>query len=156
QLTSHSLRSSLHARGGGVSRSARARAIHDDEVIGVRNGASQSSAEVVRVPDDGAVVRLAADLSGARRCARHILGDSLRRRRRRERESEIAVRLDGDALLALTADALDAVGAFNAAAVDTVRQRVWSDDRLDDALMDRHQRSVHGLAWIATQIAALE
>lgn len=59
-------------------------------------------------------------------------------------------------VLALTADALAATRNFAAVAANAVRQRVSNGARIDSALVDREQRAVHGLAWISTQLAALE
>lgn len=46
--------------------------------------------------------------------------------------------------------------AFYDAAVNAVRSRVSAGGKVDAALLDKQQRLVHGLAWIATQVAALE
>jgi (2S)-methylsuccinyl-CoA dehydrogenase len=59
-------------------------------------------------------------------------------------------------LLALAAETLCAVRSFAATAADSVRERVSSGGKIDAKLVDRHQRLVHGLAWISTQLAALE
>jgi (2S)-methylsuccinyl-CoA dehydrogenase len=63
---------------------------------------------------------------------------------------------DGRPTLVDAAQALVAARAFNESVLAAVRQRVSIDGRIDAGLLDRHQRLVHGLAWIATQIAALE
>jgi len=54
------------------------------------------------------------------------------------------------------AQALAAARQFYAAALSAIRPRVSTGGRLDPALLDRSQRLVHGLAWVATQVAALE
>ena len=63
---------------------------------------------------------------------------------------------DGRATVADAAQALVAARAFNESVLAAVRERVSIDDRINAGLLDRHQRVVHGLAWIATQVAALE
>ena len=63
---------------------------------------------------------------------------------------------DGRATLADAAQALMAARVFNKSVLVAVRERVSIGDKIDPGLLDRHQRLVHGLAWIATQVAALE
>ena len=53
-------------------------------------------------------------------------------------------------------EVLAATRAFLKAALHAVRSRVTTGDKIDAPLVDRHQRLVHGLAWVATQVAALE
>ena len=54
-----------------------------------------------------------------------------------------------------TADAVHVAQAFLSAVRESVRQRVGGNDAPPEAL-DRHQRSVHGLAWVATVVSALD
>lgn len=51
--------------------------------------------------------------------------------------------------------ALDAMDEYADAARERVRLAVHKDNRIDRALIDKHQRIVHGYAWIASTIAAL-
>lgn len=64
--------------------------------------------------------------------------------------------LAGHELLALATDALKALRQYEAEAFDKVRGRVSSNGKLDSKLVDQHQRLVHGLAWMSTQLMALE
>lgn len=52
--------------------------------------------------------------------------------------------------------ALTALHHFTEAARTTFAARVVKGDRADAALLDREQRAGHGLAWIATTVAALD
>ena len=60
------------------------------------------------------------------------------------------------ALLTEAAEALGAIRSFVASAIEAARRRVSASGRIDSNLIDRHQRLVHGVAWIATQVTALE
>ena len=71
-------------------------------------------------------------------------------------ETPCAMFNDSRATLDDAAQALVAARAFTEAVLAAVRERVSIDDRIDSGLLDRHQRLVHGLAWIATEVAALE
>ena len=51
--------------------------------------------------------------------------------------------------------ALAAVAALLAEAIASVRLKVAQDGRLDAELIEREQRAVHGLAWLATYVEAL-
>jgi (2S)-methylsuccinyl-CoA dehydrogenase len=64
--------------------------------------------------------------------------------------------LTGQALLDAGRAALGPAQAHLRAAQAAVAALVLRDGRADPALLDRHQRALHGLAWIATTIAALE
>ncbi len=63
--------------------------------------------------------------------------------------------MSDEALLALTARALDALRRYQAAVTTAVAARVSSGGKIDSGLVDRYQRQVHGLAWIATHHMAL-
>lgn len=58
-------------------------------------------------------------------------------------------------LLALTAGSLQALRAYESAAVIAVRARVSRDGKINAEQIDTHQRLVHGLAWTSTQLNAL-
>jgi (2S)-methylsuccinyl-CoA dehydrogenase len=58
--------------------------------------------------------------------------------------------------LGLAREALFAAQGYVAAARQAVQGVVMRDGRLDPALAEREQRRVHGLAWIATTVQALE
>ncbi len=62
----------------------------------------------------------------------------------------------GDELLTVTAESLRALRVYESAAISSVRERVSKDGKVDSKLVDQHQRLVHGLAWIATYVMALE
>jgi (2S)-methylsuccinyl-CoA dehydrogenase len=62
----------------------------------------------------------------------------------------------GDELLLLATDALQALRQYEAEAFDKVRERVSTNGKLDSKQVDQHQRLVHGLAWMSTQLMALE
>jgi len=62
----------------------------------------------------------------------------------------------GDELLVLTAEALQALRKYESDAFDKVRARVSTNGKLDSELIDQHQRLVHGLAWMSTQLMALD
>ena len=50
----------------------------------------------------------------------------------------------------------DAAGRYVAEARRAVAERVTIDDRISSAALDREQRAVHGFAWIATTVTAIE
>jgi (2S)-methylsuccinyl-CoA dehydrogenase len=60
------------------------------------------------------------------------------------------------ALAAETVDAVSVIDLIYRKAHTQVRGRVAKDGRVDPALIDREQRSAHGLAWLATYRAALQ
>jgi (2S)-methylsuccinyl-CoA dehydrogenase len=62
---------------------------------------------------------------------------------------------DGAKLVALAREATLAAEALLADATRAVRQRVTIDKKLDDRLLDREQRSTHGLAWLATYVESV-
>jgi (2S)-methylsuccinyl-CoA dehydrogenase len=59
-------------------------------------------------------------------------------------------------LIETSAEALGAARAFQEAASAALWERVSVGGKIDAGMLDRHQRLVHGLAWIATQVSALE
>ena len=59
------------------------------------------------------------------------------------------------ALEALAREALNSIEALLAAAVASVRAEVSQDGRLSAERMEREQRAVHGLAWLATYVEAV-
>ncbi|MFI5015456.1 MAG: acyl-CoA dehydrogenase family protein [Hyphomicrobiales bacterium] len=61
----------------------------------------------------------------------------------------------GPLLLSRCEEAVLACRRFAAAARQAVEARVTRQGRLDGALVNEHQRLVHGLAWIATTVEAL-
>jgi (2S)-methylsuccinyl-CoA dehydrogenase len=61
-----------------------------------------------------------------------------------------------DELLAIAAESLRALRAYETAVIGSVRERVMRDGKVDGELVDRHQRFVHGLAWISTHLMALD
>ncbi|HYM31004.1 MAG TPA: acyl-CoA dehydrogenase family protein [Candidatus Cybelea sp.] len=64
--------------------------------------------------------------------------------------------LEPKRLLALTGQAADAAEGLLASATASVATRVrGGDGRIDAELLEREQFSVHGLAWVATYVAAL-
>jgi len=62
----------------------------------------------------------------------------------------------GNELLVLAAQALKSLRIYEAEAFDKVRERVSINGKLDSKLVDQHQRLVHGVAWLSTQLMALE
>ena len=58
--------------------------------------------------------------------------------------------------IALARDALRALRPYGDAAHAALRTRVAPEGRTDPKLLDAEQRAAHGLAWVATTIAALE
>lgn len=56
---------------------------------------------------------------------------------------------------ALLAQAVGAAGSYLAAAREAVFARVAEAGRLNPAVLEREQRAVHGLAWVATYVEAL-
>lgn len=61
--------------------------------------------------------------------------------------TDLNVRLD---------EAVDASASYLASAKASVAARVMRGGQVDVVLADRHQRALHGLAWIATNAAAIE
>lgn len=62
----------------------------------------------------------------------------------------------GNELLLLAKESLLALRKYEEEAFATVRQRVSVNGKLDSKLIDQHQRLVHGIAWLSTQLMALE
>ena len=64
---------------------------------------------------------------------------------------------DGDekTLLRQAGAAVEAVEGLFRQAIEAVRAKVSADGDLEAALLDREQRAVHGLAWLATYVEAL-
>jgi (2S)-methylsuccinyl-CoA dehydrogenase len=58
-------------------------------------------------------------------------------------------------LVGLARAAADAVGALLADATFKIRQQVTIEGRSVPRLLDREQRAVHGLAWLATYVEAV-
>ncbi|MBV8410818.1 MAG: acyl-CoA dehydrogenase, partial [Alphaproteobacteria bacterium] len=58
-------------------------------------------------------------------------------------------------VLALAAEAEGDAGAYEIAARNAVRALVAPAGKVDPALLEREQFAAHGLAWIATYVAAL-
>src|SRR5215831_18399625 len=61
----------------------------------------------------------------------------------------------GEALLSYCAAAVTASDALLLAAIRAVRSRLTVEGRLLAAQIDREQRAVHGLAWVATYVQAV-
>ncbi|WP_306031325.1 acyl-CoA dehydrogenase family protein [Stappia sp. MMSF_3263] len=61
-----------------------------------------------------------------------------------------------EAPVTLTGAAVAALDGLLDAAASKVRARVSEDGRISPALMEREQRATHGLAWLATYVAALK
>jgi (2S)-methylsuccinyl-CoA dehydrogenase len=64
--------------------------------------------------------------------------------------------LDPERIVALADRALAAAARFREAAAAAARARTVVDGRLDASAMDREQHAIHGFAWVATTVAALE
>jgi (2S)-methylsuccinyl-CoA dehydrogenase len=63
--------------------------------------------------------------------------------------------LSAASLLERCDDAVSAARGFVAVTCQAVEGKVVREGRLDPALADEHQRALHGLAWIATNVEAL-
>jgi (2S)-methylsuccinyl-CoA dehydrogenase len=59
-------------------------------------------------------------------------------------------------IIELGTEAVAAAQQYRDAVVAGVRRRVTRAGAIDVELLDRHQRLVHGAAWVATQVAALD
>ena len=69
--------------------------------------------------------------------------------------AELTTATDQRDLLRQTGAAVEAVDGLFQQAIESVRAAVTTDGDLDAKLLEREQRAVHGLAWLATYVESL-